>query len=457
YGGTGLGLAISKHLSEMMGGKMWVESSGIPGKGTTFHFSIRAPASFNKKRTALETVQDDLNGKRVLIIDDNMTNRLILLQQCQSWGMMPIAVMSGGEALSLLEQGNLFDLIITDMCMPDMDGLAVTRQIQKLPDVNHIPIVMLTSIGYVKDSQDAKLTASLTKPVKASLLQKTLLTIFGNQAQRDRVSQTASPFANKIGETHPLRILLAEDNIVNQKVALGILAKLAYRADVAANGYEVLDALERQPYDVILMDVQMPDMDGVEATRQIRETWPEEKSPRIVALTANALSGDKDNYLQVGMDDYISKPIDVSELVEALMKCETRIPKQPQTQKTEPEKVDQNAIDWSVLERFEALMGDDSASLITDIITSFLDDTPKQLEKLNNRLNEGALQNVKAIAHTLKSSSSNVGATRFSSLCKTIEDQAESIDPQLLEEKATHMAMEYEHLRELLEDYITSS
>jgi CheY-like chemotaxis protein len=250
----------------------------------------------------------------VLIVDDLKVNRKILGHQLEAQGMMVIEAASGKEALAWLERRETIDVAVLDMQMPEMDGVDLAERIHSLADYRTLPLVMLTSLGRY-DGKRTDFVGFLTKPVKAAQMLDLLSSIFGRA--REIVSVAQAMTERELGARHPLRILLAEDNVVNQKVALKILDKMGYRADVATNGKEALEAVERQRYDVVLMDVQMPEMDGIEATTRIRDRFGDER-PRIIALTANALQGDRERYLGVGMDDYISKPIKADELASAL-------------------------------------------------------------------------------------------------------------------------------------------
>ncbi|MBP6564622.1 MAG: response regulator, partial [Burkholderiales bacterium] len=324
YGGTGLGLAISRRLAELMGGRMWAESEG-PGKGSTFLFTIRAPAAElpTARQRDFVGVQPELKGRRALVVDDNATNRRVLLLQTGKWGMPCKATGSPAEALQWLDSGETFDLAILDMHMPEMDGLELAGRIR----ARHasLPLVLFSSLGR-REAGDTEglFGAYLAKPVRQSQLFDTLIGLVAH-VEAPREPAPARPQIDPaMAARHPLRILLAEDNVVNQKLAMRLLQQMGYRADLASNGIEAVESVERQAYDVVLMDVQMPEMDGLEATRRITARWRPEERPRIVAMTANAMQGDREMCLEAGMDDYLTKPIRVDRLVEALNQVPAR-------------------------------------------------------------------------------------------------------------------------------------
>jgi PAS domain S-box-containing protein len=454
FGGTGLGLAISRRLAELMGGRMWAESAGIPGQGSTFHVTLPAQPAPVPARAELQAEAADLRGRRVLIVDDNATNRRILTLQTEAWGMHPVVTASPQEALGWIRRGEQFDVAVLDRLMPELDGLMLAAEIRKLRDAGALPLVMASSLGIKEEAAEgAPFAAYLLKPIRASQLYDALVDILAKEDRGVRKAEgpARSEFDAEMGVRLPLNILMAEDHPVNQKLALLMLKRLGYRADVAANGLEVLVALERQAYDVVLMDVQMPEMDGLEATRQILRRWPTGR-PRIIAMTANAMKEDREACFAAGMDDYLGKPIRVEELVAALSRShalagpaqEAGVPVAP----VEPSKSEVPAaatpesqppvspappvppalqptslsteLNRAALDNLRALVGGDPA-LLGELIDSFLQDTPPLLVALRRSLDEGSAEGVRQAAHPLKSTSRDFGATRLSELARELE------------------------------------
>jgi CheY-like chemotaxis protein len=472
FGGTGLGLSITRRLVELMGGRIWAEST--PGNGASFNFTLPLRVTVSATASTLDQRQPQLADLRLLIVDDNPTNCRILALQVGKWGINARTAPSGAQALEFLRAGELFDLVILDMQMPGMDGLMLAREIRKLANLGNLPLVLLTSMGVRADSTEfvsAGFATCLTKPVKPAQLFESLVRIVSGVRTAPKPTNIRGKLDPTLASRLPLRVLLCDDNLINQKVATRLLQQMGYRSTIAGNGIEALAAIESAPFDLVFMDVMMPEMDGLEATQQIRARQrdrakhPNFKTPMvIVAMTASAMPGDRDKCLAAGMDDYLSKPVrpeDVRTIVErwghaaAASASATSTDSASTTAKmmatTDTPMKDIPPVD---LDRFHEFSEGNPENL-TELATLYVQQTTQQLEQLDAAVKSNNAQDIRRLAHSCAGASATCGMRRIVVPLRELERQGD-------EGKLTHTAelcaqtiKEFELIRIALTPYLS--
>jgi len=438
YGGTGLGLAISRRLAEAMDGDLSVRSAA--GDGSTFTLRVRLPVA-EQTEDQLLVPPAELPGRRALVVDDNATNRRILRRQLEQWGMVVDDHAGPEPVITAVDAGVTYDVALLDMHMPGTDGLALAEQLRGRASTRHLPILLLSSLGNRRGAAEELGMQHLTKPVKAAALRSAVARALGAAVV------PATP-ADLQATVQPLRILLADDNVVNQRVAVLMLERLGYRADVAADGQEALDALGRTPYDVVLMDVQMPQLDGPEATRRLRAELPPHRQPWVVAMTASALAEDRERCRAAGMDDYLTKPVRREELADALAhaaagRVDQRDAASGRAPEVEPGPAGDAVVDPGVLGRLTDRFGERGARVAADLVGTWESETAGRLAQLSTAVAAGDREAVRRVAHALRGGSSALGAVALERLCQEVEDALESgmeVDLPLVQQRVESAA-----------------
>lgn len=438
HGGTGLGTAICERLVKLMGGKIWFESE--VGKGTAFHFTLSTPIASKEREVNEQTAESLLKGKRVIIVDDNATSRRLLARQAEHWGMIVSAAASGSDALELMDAAqNLsapFDLALLDMNMPIQNGVELAKTIRRRYPNATIPMLLLSSAS--KSEQEGIRAAEslfagvMLKPIRKNQLMNLIVSALTPKktTEPDKEQNEKSVESTTSTPAKALSILLAEDHLVNQKLMMAMLGKLGYTMDLANNGVEVLEKLKSKHYDVILMDIQMPEMDGVEATKRIIAEYPPESRPKIIAVTAHALKGDREKYLALGMDDYLSKPVSIDAMRGMLEKWSRGTLSSKKSEEVSSQQFSDVLLNLETISMLRQLGGATELPVLEELVVIFMRNAPLQLEQLAAAVKMRDYKSLKEVVHALKGACMNVGAARMSSVCIAIEQaaQAQAID-----------------------------
>jgi CheY-like chemotaxis protein len=412
-------------------------------------FTVLAQEATDIPRPHRALVDVNLSEKRILLVDDNPTNRKLLTLQTRSWCMQPVAAESGKEALAILASQEKFDLAVLDMQMPEMDGIELAERIRALPGFADLPMVMLTSLGYRDPRATQELFAAfLNKPIKTSQLFNVLVSVLAPiETKKLKTQDLKLSIDPEMGVRLPLHILIAEDNPVNQKVATRMMEKLGYRPDLVANGLEVLEALKRQFYDVVFLDVYMPEMDGLQAAGEILKMFEGKLRPRLIAMTAAAMQGDRELCLEAGMDDYISKPVRAEELVKSINQCRPRPIPVVETVSA-PVPPTQPELDEDICATLNVSLGFEADNeILLDLINLFLQETPSLMDTIRRGLAEGDIPSLTRAAHTLKSNGATFGANKLRDLSLQIEQKGRGENLEGVADMVRQLQEEYSRFR----------